>query len=192
MIHRKLTPFNCAVILIDFQRDLLLTINSIDAKTLVENVCDLARITRLLNIPMITTTIGANSFGGPLISQPQMIFPGQEPIECSTMSVWEESRMSKEVKRTGRQKLIMAGLWTDFRIVPSAIQAIESGYEVYVVSDACGDLSARAQDAAIRRMVQAGAKSIECQQVLAELQQHEPLRMPGVHHSISDRKRRFL
>jgi nicotinamidase-related amidase len=100
--------------------------------------------------------------------------------------------MSKEVKRTGRQKLIMAGLWTDFRIVPSAIQAIESGYEVYVVSDACGDLSARAQDAAIRRMVQAGAKSIECQQVLAELQQHEPLRMPGVHHSISDRKRRFL
>jgi nicotinamidase-related amidase len=192
MIHRKLTLFNCVVILIDFERDLLLTINSINAKTLIENVSDLARIAHLLNIPTIMTTIETKSFGGPLISQLQMIFPSQEPIECTTMSVWEESRVSGEVKRTGRRKLIMAGLWTDFCVALSTIQALESGYEIYVVSDACGDLNTRAQDAAIRRMVRAGATSIECRQVLTELQRHEPLRMPDVHNSVSDRKRRFL
>jgi nicotinamidase-related amidase len=175
MNHRKLTPFNCIVILIDLQRDLLLTANSINAKTLVENVSDLGRIARLLNIPTIMTTIGTNSFDGPLIPQLQMIFPSQEPIECTTMSVWEESGVSGEVERIGRRKLIMAGLWTDFRIAPSAIQAIKSGYEVYVVTDACGDLSIKAQDSAMRRIVRAGVKSIECRQVLAELQQHKPL-----------------
>ena len=31
------------------------------------------------------------TFGGPLISQLQMIFSSQEPIKTTTMSIWEES-----------------------------------------------------------------------------------------------------
>ncbi len=191
MIRRRLNPFNCVVILIDFQTHLLLTIGSIAPQTLIENASDLARIAKLLNIPTILTTVGTKSFGGPLIPQLQVIFPSQEPIECTTMSLWDESKVFGVVEGTGRRRLVMAGLWTDFCVALTTIQALELGYEVYVVSDACGDLSTEAQEAAIRRMVQAGATSVECRQVLAELQQDKPLRMPGIHNSVSNRKRKF-
>jgi len=175
MIDSKLTPFNCVAVLIDFQKHLLLTMDSIDVKTLIENAFELARILNSLGIPTILTTIGAKSFGGSLLPQIQMIFSNRQPIECTTMSVWEDRGVCSEVERTGRQKLVVAGLWTDFCVALSAIQAIKSGYEVYVVTDACGDLNTRAQDTAVRRMIQAGARPMECRQVLAELQQHEAL-----------------
>ncbi len=181
MIDSKLTPLNFVTILIDFQKHLLSTIDPINVKSLIENAFDLARILNSLGIPTILTTIGAKSFGGPLLPQIQMIFSNRGPIECTTMSVWEDRRVFKEVKRTGRKKLVVAGLWTDFRIELSAIQAIKSGYEVYVVTDACGDLNTRAQDTAVRHMIQAGARPMECRQVLAELRQHEAYLMPGVH-----------
>jgi hypothetical protein len=61
------------------------------------------------------------------------------------------------IEMTGRNKLVMAGLWTDFCVVQSVTEALDRGYEVFVVTDACGDLSPQAHDLAIRRMVQAGA-----------------------------------
>ncbi|MFB3887742.1 MAG: isochorismatase family protein [Thermodesulfobacteriota bacterium] len=173
MIQDRLTPFNCVVILIDFQADLLLTIDSIDVRTLIENAMALSRMTSSFGIPTILTTIGANSFGGPLLSQLQTIFPKGRAIECTTMSVWEEDRVKKEVERTGRRKLVMTGLWTDFCVALSATQAVEAGYEVYVVIDACGDLSKRAQDRAVQRMTRAGAIPVECRRVLFEFQQQE-------------------
>ncbi len=175
MTDNRLAPFNCAAILIDFQKHLLSTVGSIDAKTLIENAFDLARILNSLGIPTILTSIGTKSFGGPLLPQIQMIFSNRPPIECTTMSVWEDERVNSEVEGTGRQKLVVAGLWTDFCVALSAIQAIKSGYEVYVVTDACGDLNPRVQDTAIRRMIEAGAISMECRRVLVEFQQHESL-----------------
>jgi nicotinamidase-related amidase len=62
MIDKKLVPFNCVAILIDFQKHLLSTIDSVDVRTLIENAFDLARILNSLGIPTIWTTIGAKSF----------------------------------------------------------------------------------------------------------------------------------
>jgi len=188
IIQRRLTPFNCVLILIDFQTRLLMTIESIDAKTLTKNVFDLARIVSLLNIPTLLTSIGAKTFGGPLLPELQMIFSNREPIECTTMSVWEDRRVCSEVERTGRRKLVMAGLWTDFCVAHSALQAIRSGYKVYVVTDTCGDLNREAQDTAILRMIQAGAIPVKCREVLVELQQHKAFLMPDVHIPLSQRK----
>ncbi len=175
------------VILIDFQTDLLLTIDSIDVKTVVGNALDLARTANSSGIPTLMTTIRANSFGGPLLPQLHMIFPNGRPIECTTMSVMEDNGVRREVERTDRRKLVVAGLWTDFCVALSATQAVGAGYEVYVVTDACGDLSKRAQDTAVRRMIRAGAIPVECRRVLAELQQHEAFLMPDVHIPLSQR-----
>ena len=103
------------------------------------------------------------------------------------MSVWEDNRVNREVERISRWKLVMMGLWTDFFVALSATQAVEVGYEVYVVTDACGDLNKRAQDTAVRRMIQAGAIPVECRGVLAGSQQHEAFLMPDGHIPLSQR-----
>ena len=190
MTQDRLTPFNCVAILIDFQARLLSTIDSIDVKTLTENVIGLARRVSLFDIPAILTTIGVKTFGGPLLPELRMIFSNRGPIECATMSVWEDRRVCRKVEKTGRQKLVVAGLWTDFCVALSAIQALKSGYEVHLVTDACGDLNTRSQDTAIRRMIQAGAISMECRQVLVELQLHEPLAVPDNSYSSQRKKKK--
>lgn len=43
----------------------------------------------------------------------------------------------KAVEQTKRKKLLLAGLWTEVCVVLPALSAIEDGYEVYVVADAC-------------------------------------------------------
>jgi nicotinamidase-related amidase len=51
-----------------------------------------------------------------------------------------------------------------------AIQALGEGYEVFIVTDASGGVTAEAHDMAVRRMVQAGAIPINWMAVLAEWQ----------------------
>jgi nicotinamidase-related amidase len=52
------------------------------------------------------------------------------------------------------------------------LSALDQGCEVYVIADACGDISVEAHDRAMDRMVQAGARPMTSMQYLLELQRH--------------------
>ena len=68
---------------------------------------------------------------------------------------------------------MLAGLWTSVCIVGPALSALDQGFEVYVIADACGDVgdvSDEAHDRAMDRMVQAGARPMTSLQYLLELQ----------------------
>ena len=58
----------------------------------------------------------------------------------------------------------------DFNDPPMNITAIAQGFEVYVIADACGDVSTEAHEHAMDRMVQAGAQPMTSLQYLLELQ----------------------
>ncbi len=170
LIHRgQLTPYNCVFIFMDHQVHFAFTINSADGKGLVKNVVDLAKMARVHGIPTLLTTVGAESFGGPILSELSDIFPEEELIDRVTMSLWEDDRILSAVERIGRYKLVVSGLGTGFCVAPTVIQAVERGYQVYLVVDACGDLSFQAHTKAIQRMVEAGAVPVTWLQVFLEL-----------------------
>ena len=50
------------------------------------------------------------------------------------------------------------------------LSALEQGFEVYVITDASGDISEEAHERAVTRMIQAGARPITALQYLLELQ----------------------
>ena len=64
----------------------------------------------------------------------------------------------------------MAGLWTSVCIVEPVLSALDQGFEVYVIADACGDVSDEAHERAMQRMIQAGARPMTSMQYLLELQ----------------------
>jgi hypothetical protein len=51
----------------------------------------------------------------------------------------------------------MAALWTEVCLAFPVIHALGEGYEVYIVTDASGGVSAEAHNMGIQRMIQAGA-----------------------------------
>ena len=149
-IHGRLTPNNCTVIMMDYQSRYASAITSTDGDTLIHNAVSLAKIARTFNIPTLLTTIEESSFGGPIFSRLQEIFPDQKPIDRTTLSLFEDTRVLGMMERIGRNKLVIAGLWTDFGVAPSARRARQLGYEVFIVVDACGDVSLRAHHVAIQ------------------------------------------
>lgn len=169
-VHGLLTPDNCTVLFIDFQPQMAFAVKNIDGEALINNVVGLAKAARTFNVPTILTTVAEKTFSGPTFPQLTAALSGVKPIDRTTMNCWEDSRVVDEVKKIGRRKLVLAGLWTEVCIVLPTIQAIEAGYEVYVVTDACGGTSPVAHDMAIRRMVQAGAVPATWLQFLLELQ----------------------
>jgi XapX domain-containing protein len=79
---------------------------------------------------------------------------------------WEDKAMIDEVNRIGNGRIVLAGLWTSVCMVGPTLSAIE----VYVIADACGDVSVEARELATERMAQAGARPLTSLQYLLELQ----------------------
>lgn len=169
-VHGLLTPDNFTLVLVDYQPQMAFAVHSIDGQTLVNNAVGLAKSAKLFKVPTILTTVATESFSGPMFSRILDVFPGEKPVDRTTMNFWEDKTVRKAIDKAGRKKILLAGLWTEICIALPAINAIESGYEVYFVADASGDVSADAHYMAVQRMIQAGAVPMTWLQVLLELQ----------------------
>jgi nicotinamidase-related amidase len=165
-----LTPQNSALIMIDYQPQMFFGVQSVDRQLLINNIVGLAKSAKIFKVPTILTTIAAESFSGPDLPEMEEVFPGIKPIDRTNMNAWEDKRVVDAVKKTGRGKLIMAGLWTEVCVAFPALSALADGYEVYVVADAIGGSTQAAHEFAMQRMVQAGIIPVTWLQVLLEYQ----------------------
>lgn len=165
-----LSPKDHALILIDFQSQMSFATHSIDAITLRNNAALVAHAAASFKVPTILTTVAEKSFSGPMFNEITDPFPGQALLDRTSMNTWEDAAVIKRVNEIGKERLVFAGLWTSVCIVGPTLSALDQGYEVYVVTDACGDVSAEAHNRAVERMVQAGARPMTALQYLLELQ----------------------
>ncbi|HYV32720.1 MAG TPA: isochorismatase family protein [Candidatus Binatia bacterium] len=165
-----LTPENCAVILMDHQPQMFVGVASMDRQALLNNVLVLAKAAKVFSVPVILSAVAIKGFSGNIAAPLLGLFPGQTPIERSSMNAWDSPEFIAAVKKAGRRNLIMAALWSEVCLAMPALQALTDGYGVYAVVDASGGASTVAHEAAIRRIEQAGGVSMTALQVLLELQ----------------------
>ena len=165
-----LTPDNCAVAFIDHQPQMLFGTSNFDRQSIINNTVALAKATRIFDVPVVLTTVETKSFSGNMWPQLKAVFPGQGPIERSSMNSWDDPKFVNAIAKTGKKKIILAGLWTETCIALPTIQAIHDGYEIYVAEDCCGDVSQLNHDNAMRRVIQAGAKPVTALSTLLEWQ----------------------
>ena len=165
-----LTPDNCVVALIDLQPQMLFGVANFDRQTVIEMNVLLAKAARVFDVPVVLTTVETKGFSGNLWPQIGAVFPDRTPIERSSMNSWDDPDFVGAVERTGRRKIVLAGLWTETCVALATVQALRDGYEVYVVEDCCGDVSQLAHENAMKRVVQAGAKPVTALSVLLEWQ----------------------
>ena len=165
-----LTPKDHMLILIDFQSQMSFATHSIDAITLRNNAALVANAAASFKVPTILTTVAEKSFSGPMFSEVTEPFPGQALLDRTSMNTWEDAAVIKRVNEIGKTRVVLAGLWTSVCIVGPALSALDQGFEVYVVADACGDVSVEAHNRAMDRMVQAGVHPMTSVQYLLEMQ----------------------
>ena len=165
-----LTPDNCVLTLIDLQPQMLFGVANFDRQTIINNNVALSKAARVFGVPVVLSTVETKGFSGNMWPQIQAVFPNQTPIERSSMNSWDDEKFVEAIKKTGRKKIVLSGLWTETCVALPTIQAIHDGFEVYVVEDCCGDVNQLSHDNAMKRVIQAGAKPVTALSVMLELQ----------------------
>lgn len=158
------------LVMIDFQSQMAFATKSISTELLRNNAALVANAAAGFNVSTILTTVAVDSFSGPMFSEITDAFPGQPLLDRTSMNTWEDAAVIDEINRIGKERIIFAGLWTSVCIVGPVASAIDQGFDVYFISDACGDISEEAHERAVERMIQLGAKPMTSLQYLLELQ----------------------
>jgi nicotinamidase-related amidase len=165
-----LSPSDHTLIMIDHQSQMAFATKSIDPVMLRNNAALVAASAAGFGVSTILTTVAEKTFSGPIFDEIKQAFPGADIIDRTTMNTWEDGRITAEVNRIGKQKIVFAGLWTSVCIVGPTLSALDQGFDVYVIADACGDVSDEAHERAMDRMVQLGARPMTALQYMLELQ----------------------
>ncbi len=165
-----LSPGDHTLVMIDFQSQMAFATKSIDPVLLRSNAALVAQSAQGFGVSTILTTVAEKSFSGPMFEEITSAFPGQAMFDRTSMNTWEDAAVIARVNEIGKGRIVLAGLWTSVCIVAPALSAIDQGFEVFVIADACGDITEEAHERAMQRMAQAGAQPMTSLQYLLELQ----------------------
>lgn len=165
-----LNPSNHALVLIDYESQMAFATKNIDIDQLRNNTAIITGASKIFNVPTVVTTVAEKSFSGPVFREISEFYPANTYIDRTSMNTWEDVNAYKAITGKNKKKIVLAGLWTGVCIVGPALSAKADGYDVYVITDASGDVSKEAHEMAISRMIQAGVKPMTSIQYLLELQ----------------------
>jgi len=165
-----LNPTNHSLVMIDHESQMGFAVKSISIEELRFNTAIVAGASKIFNIPTVVTTVAEKSFSGPVFPEVSEFYPAGSYIDRTTMNSWEDVNAYRAIVGENKKRIVLAGLWTNVCIVGPALSAKADGYDVYVITDACGDVSREAREMAINRMMQAGIKTMTSIHYLLELQ----------------------
>ena len=169
---KLLTPENHVTVMLDMQGQMAFAIKNFNICELQNNIGIVAGATKIFEVPTIVTTIAEETFSGPVLRELEESYPKSAITyyERTTMNCWEDDAVYQAIISPGKKKVVFAGFWTSVCIIDPALCAIEEGYEVYAITDACGDVSIEAHERALQRLLQGGVQLITSVQYLLELQ----------------------
>jgi nicotinamidase-related amidase len=155
--------------LLDHQAGLFQTVKDISVAELRANTTMLAKLATLLKIPVITTASEPNGPNGSLMPEiheaaPHAVFVPRK----GEVNAWDNEDFVNAIRTTGRQTLIMAGVWTSVCVMFPALDAKAAGFKVYAVIDASGDPSELTSRTTLARFVQSGVIPTSTNAVLSE------------------------
>ena len=162
---------DCALVLIDYQKEMFEVIRSETDADLVElHVRLLAKSAKAFGVPIVLSTVGVGfGFNGPTLPSILSELEGIEPIDRSSMNAFEDEAFREAAKATERKRLIIGGLHTEICLTFATVQALKDGYDVMFVTDAVGGRSQIAHRTGIERLSHAGAVPTTALAVTTEL-----------------------
>ena len=163
-----LQPSSLVLIILDHQQDFLASLSDQTRQDLFESTTALARIATTCRVSVVLSSLVSEAFTGRTWPQLKDLLPDHRAVDRKTINCWENTGFVDSIKSLKKNRLLVAGLWTETSVTFAALSALELGYEVFLVTDAAAGMSIESHDTAIQRMVQAGVVPVSWRQVLFE------------------------
>jgi len=162
---------DAVILLLDHQTGLFQTVKDVPVAELRNNTMALVNVAKLAKAPVIYTASEPNGPNGPIMDELDAVKDYCQFVpRKGEISAWDNADFVKAGEATGRQTLVMVGVWTSVWVAFPALQAKADRYKVYFVTDASGDPSVMASQTTIARLAQAGIVPTSTNAVLCEFQ----------------------
>jgi nicotinamidase-related amidase len=156
MSYAPLDPSQTVVLFADLQAGIIELSATNEVTRLRRAVSALAKLARLFDIPAVVTTAPGRD-GAARVTPEIAAALGELPAHTrNTTDAFLHAPTRDAIISTGRRTLLVCGVASEIIVEHSALSAAAQGFQVQIVVDACGGLSLRTEDAALRRMTQAG------------------------------------
>jgi nicotinamidase-related amidase len=137
---------------------------------LQRSVRALAQLAKIFGIPVIVSTVPGQDGGAakvmPVIGE---VLGSLKDYQRTTPASFANEAIASAVAATGRKTVLVSGVATEVAVQFACLSAVELGYNVQIVTDACGGVSARTEEAAFRRLTAAGVTSTSVPALAGEL-----------------------
>jgi len=155
-IYSPLDPEQTLILFADLQAGIIERGVTNELPRLRRTVSALAKLARLFDIPAIVTTAPTQE-PQPRVTPEIAAALGDLPYHTrTTTDAFLHTETREAILATGRSALLVAGVATEIIVQHTALSGVARGLHVEVVVDACSGISARTEDAALRRLVQSG------------------------------------
>jgi len=161
-----------ALLLIDHQVGTMQLIKNIDREFAAKQSIALAKMAKILNMPVVITSSQEDRAQGPILPQIAEILPEAHAARIKrpgVVNAWAYPDFRDAVLATGRKNLIMAGVTTDVCLIFPAIDAAREGFAVQAVMDASGSPSNLSEEFSRQRMQDEGVVLTATNTLIAEI-----------------------
>ncbi len=167
-------PDSAALLLIDYQVGTLQLAKTNPSDVALRNAITLAKAALAFDMPIVVTSSQEDRIQGRIDGRLQRVIPDafeKRVVRAGIVDAWKDPNFKKAVEDTGRRQLIMGAITTDICLVFPSISAVEDGYEVQAVMDACGSPFEINEAVSRRRLERAGVWMTVTDTMVAELVQ---------------------
>jgi nicotinamidase-related amidase len=169
MSYAPLDPSQTVVLFADLQAGIIELSATNEVTRLRRAVSALAKLARLFDIPAVVTTAPGRD-GAARVTPEIAAALGELPAHTrNTTDAFLHAPTRDAIISTGRRTLLVCGVASEIIVQHSALSAAAQGFQVQIVVDACGGLSPRTEDAALRRMTQAGVVTTSIASIAGQL-----------------------
>ncbi len=162
-------PANSALVYVDYVTGLDNLMTTIPGKQYRNNIAAFAKFSTLFKMP--TAVLGEeNSYYGTFLPEIKKLLTegGKTFASRSTPSAYT-TEFADWLKSTGCQNVVIGGISIDNCTLHTSLDLLRNGYNVFVIVDVSSTNSKLAEDAAIQRLIQAGAVPVSWLNALTEL-----------------------
>lgn len=158
---------NTLILIIDIQEKLL---NAVFNKETVENFSKIiTKTANILGIPTIITEQYPKSLGETVSCIKENMCSNGEIFEKDTFSALDNVSIKDAIKSKKRKQIILFGIETHICVNQTAQALIQAGYEVFVISNACGSRDENEYRYGLERIKSEGGNIITAEIALFEL-----------------------
>lgn len=162
----RLTRDRALLLIVDVQTRLLPEMW--EAQRIERNCAILARVARLMDMPIVVTEQNPARIGG-TVEMIREALGEFEPINKMRFSAWPNAQ--RQIEQSGRKTVILCGLESHICILQSGLDLIEAGYTVFVALDAISSRQEHNRRVGSERLKLAGALPTSTESAIFELLQ---------------------